>query len=101
MGDPIEFRALCDAFLSKHTIQHTTSMPNHSCALGSVKSNIGHTDAAAGVVGFIKTALVLNHGLIPPTLYFTTPNRNMDFETSPFFVNTCTLEKQVRYAGVS
>lgn len=81
MGDPIEVTALTQAFRL-----HTDK--KHFCALGSVKTNIGHLDNAAGVAGLIKTALILRHRQIPPTLHFKTPNPKIDFENSPFFVNT-------------
>ena len=75
------------------------------CLLGSVKTNIGHTDAAAGVAGFIKTVLAVEHGLIPPTLHFQRPNPQLELETSPFAVNTTLHEWKPagfpRRAGVS
>ena len=58
------------------------------CALGSVKTNIGHLDAAAGVAGLIKAVLALEHRQIPPSLHFETPNPQIDFAASPFYVNT-------------
>ncbi len=58
------------------------------CALGSVKTNIGHLDAAAGVAGLIKTILALQHQTLPPSLHFSRPNPQIDFEGSPFYVNT-------------
>ncbi len=58
------------------------------CAVGSVKSNIGHLDAGAGVVGLIKTALALKHGVLPPSLHFTAPNPQIDFASTPFYVNS-------------
>lgn len=79
LGDPIEVAALTKAF------QANTS-DKQFCAVGSVKSNIGHLDAGAGVVGLIKTALALEHGVIPPTLHFTTPNPQIDFASTPFYV---------------
>lgn len=81
MGDPIEISALQQAFRGQRT-QH------QRCAIGSVKSNIGHLDVAAGVTGLIKTALALEHGKLPPSLHFETPNHEIDFENSPFYVNT-------------
>jgi amino acid adenylation domain-containing protein len=81
LGDPIEVAALTSAF------RETTDRKNF-CALGSVKTNIGHMDVAAGVAGLIKTALVLRHKQIPPTLHFTTPNPQIDFANSPFHVVT-------------
>jgi amino acid adenylation domain-containing protein len=79
LGDLVEVEALKKAF---------NTSKKHFCALGSVKANIGHLDAAAGVAGFIKAVLVLNHRLIPPGLHFNTPNPRIDFENSPFYVNS-------------
>jgi acyl carrier protein len=62
------------------------------CALTSVKSNIGHLNASAGVAGFIKAVLVLTHGRIPPSLHFREANPEIDFENSPFYVNTGLLD---------
>lgn len=81
LGDPIEVAALSQAF--RHSTQR-----RQFCALGSVKTNIGHTDAAAGVVGLIKATLAVEHGLIPPSLNFQDPNPECDFEHSPFYVST-------------
>ena len=79
IGDPIEVAALTQAFRER------TDRRGY-CALGSVKTNLGHLDAAAGVAGFIKTVLALEHGRIPPSLHFTAPNPQIDFAASPFFV---------------
>jgi amino acid adenylation domain-containing protein len=79
MGDPAEVAALSRAFGSGHTAPY--------CALASVKSNIGHLDTAAGIAGLIKTTLALQHRQLPPTLHYTAPNRDIDFDSSPFFVN--------------
>ncbi|MCX6581052.1 MAG: amino acid adenylation domain-containing protein [Candidatus Aminicenantes bacterium] len=79
LGDPIEIKALTLAF--------ATDKRNY-CAIGSVKSNVGHLDAAAGIAGFIKTVMALYHRQIPPTLHFKNPNPAIDFENSPFYVNT-------------
>lgn len=81
LGDPIEIAALNKAF-SKYTNK------KGFCALASVKTNIGHLDAAAGIAGLIKTALSLKHQQIPPSLNFTRPNPKIDFPNSPFYVNT-------------
>lgn len=81
LGDPIEVAALTQVF------QAGTDEKQY-CAIGSVKTNVGHLDAAAGVVSLIKTTLALKNGLIPPSLHFTRPNPKIDFENSPFFVNT-------------
>ena len=80
LGDPIEVAALTKAFQAR-------TRERGFCAIGSVKSNIGHLDAAAGVAGLIKTVLALEHGLIPPSLHFASPNPRIDFSSSPFFVN--------------
>lgn len=85
LGDPIEVAALTKAFRTQ------TSLTNY-CGLGSVKTNIGHLDRAAGVSGLIKTALALKHQLIPPSLHFETPNPEIDFAHSPFYVNTMLRE---------
>ena len=78
IGDPIEIEALKLAFNS----------PKKSfCAIGSVKTNFGHLDCAAGAAGFIKTVLALKYKLIPPNLHFKTSNPKIDFENSPFYVN--------------
>ena len=58
-----------------------------SCAIGTVKTNIGHLDAAAGVAGLIKTVLALEHRELPPSLHYDTPNPKIDFADSPFYVN--------------
>ena len=80
IGDPIEVAALTKAF------RQTTEASGY-CALGSVKTNIGHVDRAAGVSGLIKTVLALKHHMIPPSLHFEEPNPEIDFANSPFFVN--------------
>ncbi len=80
MGDPVEIEALTEAFR-----QYTAK--TGFCALGSIKTNIGHLDPAAGVAGLIKTVLALQHRQIPPSLHFERPNPEIDFENSPFYVN--------------
>jgi amino acid adenylation domain-containing protein len=98
LGDPIEIMALTQAF------RETTSQTGF-CAIGSVKTNVGHLANAAGVAGLIKTALALKHQLIPASLHFRTPNPKIDFDNSPFFVNTqlrdWSTNGQPRRAGVS
>ena len=81
LGDPIEISALTQVFREQ-------TDKKQFCAIGSVKTNIGHLDAAAGVAGLIKTALSLHHKQIPPSINFEKPNPKIDFENSPFFVNT-------------
>ncbi len=81
LGDPIEIRAVTRAF-------GETTGRRGFCAIGSVKSNLGHLDVAAGVAGLIKTVLALEHGEIPPSLHFEQPNPRIDFVSSPVYVNT-------------
>jgi acyl transferase domain-containing protein/surfactin synthase thioesterase subunit len=81
MGDPLEIDALTRAF-------RTGTERNGFCAIGSVKTNIGHLEQTAGLAALIKTALALKHGKIPPSLNFQCPNPKIEFATSPFFVNT-------------
>ncbi|HKI06704.1 MAG TPA: amino acid adenylation domain-containing protein [Thermoanaerobaculia bacterium] len=87
LGDPIEIAALTRAF-------RAGTKRTGFCAIGSVKTNIGHLDAAAGIAGLIKTALALKHGEIPPSLHFHAPNPRIDFAASPFFVNAALREWQ-------
>ncbi|HWG58035.1 MAG TPA: SDR family NAD(P)-dependent oxidoreductase [Candidatus Acidoferrales bacterium] len=81
VGDPIEIKALTQAF--RQTTQRTGF-----CAIGSLKSSVGHMDAAAGVGGLIKATLALEHKKIPASLHFEKPNPLIDFANSPFYVNT-------------
>ena len=81
LGDPIEIAALTKAF-------RLGTDKSGFCAIGSVKTNIGHLDAAAGVTGLIKTVLALEHELIPPSLHFEAPNPKIDFASTPFYVNS-------------
>jgi acyl transferase domain-containing protein len=80
LGDPVEVAALTQAFRA------FTNRKNF-CALGSVKTNIGHLDTGAGVAGLIKTVLAMQHKMLPPSLHFQTPNPEIDFADSPFYVN--------------
>ncbi|MFF2012622.1 SDR family oxidoreductase [Streptomyces sp. NPDC058195] len=81
LGDPIEIAALTRA--------HRAGTDERGyCAIGSVKSNVGHLDAAAGVTGLIKAALALRNEAIPPTLHCERPNPGLELESSPFYVNT-------------
>ncbi|MCX6048171.1 MAG: beta-ketoacyl synthase N-terminal-like domain-containing protein, partial [Chloroflexi bacterium] len=86
LGDPVEIKALTAAF--QRQTAKTQAPATGYCAIGSVKTNIGHTLAAAGVAGVIKAVLALKHKQLPPTLNFVTPNEHIDFANSPFYVNT-------------
>ncbi|MGO4294300.1 SDR family NAD(P)-dependent oxidoreductase [Chitinophaga sp. RAB17] len=96
LGDPIEVEALNKSF---------GAAAEKYCALGSVKSNIGHLDAAAGVAGFIKTVLAMTYRKIPASLYFKSPNPRINFTDTPFYVNhQCSEWHNEKYplrAGVS
>lgn len=97
LGDPIEIEALTKAFDTEK---------KQFCRIGSVKTNIGHLDAAAGAAGLIKAVLSLQHHTFVPSLHFKKANENIAFDHSPFFVNTeLTDWKQpashLRRAGVS
>jgi acyl transferase domain-containing protein len=99
VGDPIEVTALTQAFRAGTAAQGY-------CALGSVKSNIGHLDTAAGVAGLIKVVQALSHRELPPTLNFTRPNPALDIERTPFYVNNSLREWSVppgvpRRAGIN
>ena len=82
VGDPLEIDALTKAFRSE-------TNRRGFCAIGSVKTNIGHLEQTAGVAALIKAALILKNGKIPSTLHFERPNPKINFDDSPFFVNTC------------
>ncbi|WP_223635451.1 type I polyketide synthase [Corallococcus sp. EGB] len=99
LGDPIEVQALTRAFGDE-------AVGPRTCALGSLKANVGHLDAAAGIAGLIKAALALKHRKLPPSLNCDTPNPNIPWEKSPFYVNTALREWKAsphgpRRAGVS
>ncbi|OYD96055.1 polyketide synthase [Nostoc sp. 'Peltigera membranacea cyanobiont' 213] len=98
LGDPIEIEALTQAF-------RASTNKKGFCAIGSVKTNMGHLNTAAGVTGLIKTVQALKHQQIPPSLHFEQPNPQIDFANSPFYVNTKLSEWKTngtpRRAGVS
>ena len=98
LGDPIEVAALAQAF-------RAGTDRRGFCALGSVKTNIGHCNAAAGVAGFVKTVLALGAKTLPPSLHFQAPNPQIDFAASPFYVATAAATwpagEEPRRAGVS
>ncbi|SFH03173.1 amino acid adenylation domain-containing protein [Duganella sp. CF458] len=79
LGDPIEIGALRQAFDADGQGQY--------CAIGSLKSNLGHLDVAAGIAGLLKATLALKHGELPASLHFEQPNPHIDFANSPFYVN--------------
>ncbi|WP_431975771.1 AMP-binding protein [Micromonospora haikouensis] len=96
LGDALEVAALHEVYGG--------AAPAESCALGSVKTNIGHLDAAAGIAGLIKAVLAVQHGVIPPNLHFTRPHPEIDLAGGPFYVPTKARDwPQVarRVAGVS
>jgi amino acid adenylation domain-containing protein len=98
LGDPIEIAALKQAF-------QATTQKKVFCAIGSVKTNIGHADTASGIAGLIKTVLALKHQQLLPSLHFEQPNPQIDFANSPFYVNAkltaWETDKTPRRAGVS
>jgi acyl transferase domain-containing protein/SAM-dependent methyltransferase len=97
LGDPVEVAALTRVF-------RRSTARRQFCALGSVKSNFGHLDEAAGVTGLIKTVLALENRTLPPSLHFENPNPKLDLENSPFFVSATAREwvsDGPRRAGVS
>lgn len=99
LGDPVELAAL-------HKVFGQGTLEPPSCALTAVKGNVGHLDAAAGVVGFVKTVLALRHGVVPPTAHFTEPNPELRLDRGPFTVPRAALPwpgggDRARRAGVS
>ena len=93
LGDPIEFEALSQAFAGSKV---------QSCGIGSIKSNLGHLDAAAGITGLIKTSLSVYHGLMPASLHFKMANPEIDLKNSPFYVVDSLKDwPSPRVAGVS
>lgn len=98
IGDPIEVKALTSIFAP-------TSRGPQTCAIGTVKSNVGHLGPASGIAGLIKTALALHHQALPASLHYTSPNPEIDFDQGPFYVNRHYVAWQTdqlpRRAGVS
>ncbi|MFF0370065.1 AMP-binding protein [Micromonospora sp. NPDC005087] len=96
LGDAIEVAALHEVYEG--------AAPAETCALGSVKTTIGHLDAAAGIAGLIKAVLAVQHGIIPPNLHFTRPHPEIDLSAGPFYVPTKVRDwpdTPRRVAGVS
>lgn len=85
IGDPIEIEALNKAFNNDRL---------HKCAIGTIKSNMGHADEAAGIAGLIKTTLALKHRMLPASLHYQSPNITIPFSEGPFYVNKATTEWQ-------
>jgi acyl transferase domain-containing protein len=96
LGDPMELTAIAKVFRGGRP---------RSCGIGSVKTNIGHLDTAAGVAGLIKTVLALKHKEIPPSLHFEQLNPKIDFSNTPFYINASLSPWETgptpRRAGVS
>ena len=107
MGDALEFNSFSRA-LKELAKEKGVTLSEHHCGVGSIKSNIGHTEAAAGIAGFIKTTMLLSDKIIPPSLHIETINKNIRLKKSPLFLarNQHTLpepESQngaARYASV-
>ena len=83
-GDAAEFEALTSVF------GVTGRTDRHWCALGTIKSQMGHTKAAAGAAGLLKVALALRHGVLPPTIKVDAPDPRLDYDASPFYLNART-----------
>ncbi|MDX7986041.1 acyltransferase domain-containing protein [Xenorhabdus sp. 12] len=102
LGDPIEIQALNKA---AQELLSPDELSEFRCAVGSVKSNMGHLDAAAGIAGFIKAALSVRFGKIPPSLHFNQPNPHLNLANTPFWVPTQATDwpqqQEIRRAGVS
>ncbi|MBD2785011.1 SDR family NAD(P)-dependent oxidoreductase [Xenorhabdus sp. DI] len=102
LGDPIEIQALNKV---AQTLLSPDELLPFRCAVGSVKSNMGHLDAAAGIAGLIKAALSVRFGVIPPSLHFNQPNPHLELDRTPFWVPTQAVnwpqQQKIRRAGVS
>jgi len=98
IGDPIEVSGLKQAW-------QRDTQEKQFCAIGSVKANVGHADAAAGIVGLLKVILSLKHKMIPPLVNYETPNPEIVFPDTPFYVNTEAIEwksdQSTRFAAIS
>ncbi|MDO0943604.1 beta-ketoacyl synthase N-terminal-like domain-containing protein, partial [Brevibacillus laterosporus] len=97
LGDPIEFAALKDAFLELSQRNDNRSEPY--CGLGSIKTNIGHLEAAAGLAGLVKVLVSLRHRMIPASLHFQELNPHIPIENSPFYIVTSNQEWRPPYRG--
>ena len=98
IGDPIEVSGLKQAW-------ERDTQEKQFCAIGSVKANVGHADAAAGIVGLLKVILSLKHKVIPPLVNYETPNPEIVFPDTPFYVNTEAVQwesdQSTRFAAIS
>ncbi len=98
VGDPIEIKALSSVYQ-----QYTNNC--EYCAIGSIKSNLGHLDAAAGITGLIKAALALKHASLPASINYEKPNALIEFDQTPFYVNTKTsklnCKSETVFAGIT
>lgn len=108
LGDPVEISALTNAFrTAANNNTNNATDKNKYCAIGSIKSNVGHLDVAAGIIGLIKAVLCLKHKQIPPSINFEHLNPMIDFTNSPFYINRTLKDwpenqtKIPRRAGVS
>ncbi len=95
VGDPIEFKALCQAYGIDNSKNY-----NKTCALGSIKSHIGHLGAASGVAGLINTSLILKNRKIPVILHYKEINPEINIENSPFYINTKLKELDSSYPQI-
>ena len=101
LGDRVEMESCAKLF------KQSNLLGKKHCAVGSVKSMIGHTKVSAGLAALIKTSLALNHKILPPTIGVDTPNKKFDFKTTPFYINTETRpwflnnQESLRKAGLS
>ncbi|RKD31345.1 condensation domain-containing protein [Lacrimispora algidixylanolytica] len=98
LGDPVEIEGISEAF-RRYTNR------KQFCAIGSVKSNIGHLDTTSGIAGMLKAIMALKHKRIPPTIHFIRPNRNINFHLSPVYINETiqdwNTEHHTRLCGIS
>ena len=106
IGDPIELKALNRLFSAEgDRDSNAAANKGERCAIGSVKTNIGHLLSAAGIASFIKTMLCIHNGRLVPTLNCDTPNPRFDFDHSPFYINDKSVPwdapNNLRRAGIS
>ena len=109
LGDPVEIEGLTAAFAQLYAEHGQPTAAGPHIAVGSVKTNIGHLEAAAGVAGLLKMLLAMRHGVLPPTIHYREPNPYLRLSGTPFFINTETRDWQavpdgdrlIRRAGIS